>query len=143
MAYISTKQRALWKRHGIVERKIILKYLIVDKQKRCIKSNETKDMNTLIIQIEDLGVINKITLYFDDYRDERFLYLKELLNSIKAESALENIEEKTTHTFNIEIYNTEEEDDYILTRTSEKEIFIDETENLVSFICQKKHKIAE
>ncbi len=141
MAYISTKQRATWKRHGIVERKLILKYLIVDKQKRCIKSNETKDMNTLIIQIEDLGVINKITLYFDDYRDERFFYLNQLLNRIKVDSALENIEEKTIHTFNIEIYNTEEEDNYISTMVSEKEIFIDEAENLVSFVCQKKLKI--
>ena len=136
---IGTKQKELWKRHGIAERKLILKYLIVDKQKRCIRSNETKDMNTLIIQIEDLGVINKITLYFDDYRDERFFYLKQLLNRIKAEYALENIEEKTTHTFNIEIY-TEEEDNYISTMVSEKEVFVDETENLVSFICQKKHK---
>ena len=139
---IGTKQKELWKRHGIAERKLILKYLIVDKQKRCIKSNETKDMNTLIIQIEDLGVINKITLYFDDYRDERFFCLKELLNNIKTEQAFENLEEQTIHTFNIEIY-TEEEDDYISTMVSEKEVFIDETENLVSFICQKKHNIAK
>lgn len=139
---IGTKQKELWKRNGIAERKLILEYLIVDKQKSCIKNNETKDMNTLIIQIEDLGVINKITLYFDDYRDERFFCLKELLNNIKTEQAFENLEEQTIHTFNIEIY-TEEEDDYISTSFSDKEIFIDETENLVSFICQKKHNIAK
>lgn len=139
-ANIGTKQKELWKKHGIAERELILEHLIVDKQKTCIKSNEAKDMNTLIVQIEDLGVISKITLYFDDYRDERFFYLKELLNRIKIEQDLENSEEQTFHIFNIEIY-TEEEDGYISTRASEKEIFIDETENLVSFICQKKLKI--
>ena len=141
MTYIGTKQKALWKRHGIAERELILEHLVVDKQSALIKRNEAKGMDSLIIQIEDLGVINKITLYFDDYRDERFFYLKELMNRIKIERALDNFDEKMLHTFNIEIY-TEEEDDYICTTTSEKEIFVDETENMVSFICQKRLKIA-
>lgn len=139
--YIGTKQKEVWKKHGIAERELILEHQIVDIQNLRIKRNETKGMNTLIIQIEDLGIINKITLYFDDYRDERFFYLKELMNRIKVEHALDDFEEKMLHTFNIEIY-TEDEDDYISVCASEKEIFIDETENMVSFICQKKHKIA-
>lgn len=138
---IGTKQKALWKKHGIAERELILEYQIVDMQNSRIKRNETKGMNTLIVQIEDLGVINKITLYFDDYRDERFYYLKEMVDKIKMQQALENFEEKTIHMFNIEIY-TEEEDDYISAYASEKEIFIDETENIVSFICQKRLKMA-
>ena len=91
---IGTKQKALWKRHGIAERELILEHLIVDKQSVCIKRNEIKGMNTLIIQIEDLGAINKITLYFEDYRDDRFYYLKELVNKIKMERALDDFEEK-------------------------------------------------
>ncbi len=141
MSYVGTKQKALWKRHGIAERELILEHEIVDKQNSRVKRNETKGMNTLIIQIEDLGVINKITLYFDDYRDERFQYLKELMNRIKVERALVDFDEKVVHSFNIEIY-TEEDDDYIATNASEKEIFIDETENIVCFICQKRTKIA-
>lgn len=91
---IGTKQNALWKKHGIAERELIIEHQIIDMQNSHIKRNETKGMNTLIIQIEDLGVINKITLYFDDYRDERFHYLKELVNRIKVERALDDFEEK-------------------------------------------------
>lgn len=138
--YIGRKQNELWKRHGIAERELILEHQIIDMNNSRIKQNETKGMSTLIIQIEDLGVIDKITLYFEDYRDERFFYLKELINRIKIERALNDFDEKMIHTFNIEIY-TEDEDDYISTNASEKEIFIDETENIVSFICQKRLKI--
>lgn len=138
--YIGTKQKEVWKKHGIAERELTLQHFVKDNQRKVIKRNEVKDMNSLIIQMEDLGTVDKITLYFDDYRDERYHYIKELMNKIKVESALDDFLGSEMHLFNVEIY-TVDDDTYMEAITSEKEIFIDETENLVHFICQKQCKI--
>lgn len=138
MKTIGTKQRESWKRHGIAERSFNLNYYAKDRKKKQITSKASKDMQTLIVQIEDLGTIEKVTLYFDDYRDDRYIYLQDLVDRIKVERALDNFHDNISYSFNLDIY-TEEEGRYKRLKTSDKEVFVDLAENIVSFICQKEN----